>query len=597
MLMPILIRKQVNSLTTSFQESVNYNTAVQDFRRARKQASMQQLISRITGKSMALLSFDEVQEKLHLKDKVDRGVKEISLVAIVGSVGRYEDFTRDFMPKKDNTFERWTRVKAAILNMRPTPPIEVYQVGEVYFVIDGNHRVSVARQLNAETITAHVTEVQTRVPLTPDDNPDEVIAKAQYVEFLEVTNLDKLVPDSNLVMSFTGQYDMLRSQISWHAQQLSKQGSSPVDMNGAVTSWYHTVYLPIIELIREQGVLHYFRRRTETDIYVLLSNHRKELEADLGWKVDTKTAVTDLKDREHERERGFVSRLGQRLIEAIVPPELEDGPPPGKWREKQMEERRHRRLFADYLIALRGTEADWHMLDQVLAMAKSDNDRLMGLHVVPHKSQVDSPEVEEIREKFDQRCHEAGVIGEMAIEVGNVVDKIIERSAWVDLVITKLSFPPNEQPLARLGNGFTQLVQRCPRPIMAFPTSEATLPMNRLLLAYDGSPKADEALFVATYLVTRWLKKLVVVTVKTDYTAADALTHAREYIESHGVLNATYVLRERPIADAILQTAAEYECDTLVMGGFGFRPVKHIVLGSTVERVLREFRNPVLICR
>ncbi|MCP5096602.1 MAG: universal stress protein [Chloroflexi bacterium] len=585
-------------MTSSVQESANYNTAVQDFRRARKQASMQQLIAKVTGKSMALLSFDEVQEKLHLTgEEVDRGVQEIQLEAVVGSVGRYEDFTRDFLPKKDSNIERWSRVKAAILNMRPTPPIDVYQVGEVYFVIDGNHRVSVARQLNAETITARVTEVKTRVPLMVDDDPDEVIAKAQYVEFLEATNFDKLVPDCNLLMTFTGQFDLLRSQIAWHAQKLAEASDEPVDNETAVVSWYKTIYMPVIQLVREQGVMHYFQRRTETDIYVLLSNHRLELEDALGWEVDTTTAVTDLKDRESERGKGIVSRIGHRLLEALVPPELEDGPAPGKWREKQIYERRHRRLFSDYLIAIRGNDADWHMLDQAILMAQSDNDRIMGLHVVPHKSQINSPEVQAICERFEARCEEVGIVGEMAIEVGNVVDKIIERSTWVDLVITKLNFPPDDQPLARLSNGFTQLVQRCPRPIMAFPPFKACLPMERLLLAYDGSLKAKEALFVATYLVTRWLKELVVVTVDTDRTSADALTYAQAYIESYGILNATYVLRQKPIADAILETAVEYDCNTLVMGGFGFRPVKHLVLGSTVERVLKEFRNPVLICR
>jgi nucleotide-binding universal stress UspA family protein len=147
-----------------------------------------------------------------------------------------------------------------------------------------------------------------------------------------------------------------------------------------------------------------------------------------------------------------------------------------------------------------------------------------------------------------------------------------------------------------LGNRFSQLVQRCPRPILAIPGGADTA-MDRVLLAYDGSPKADEALFVATYLATRWPLSLTVVTVETEYTAAAALQNAREYLEAHGVMDATYVLHKLPIAKAVLQTAEEHNINFLIVGGFGFRPMMHFMLGSTVDEVLRRFKHPILICR
>lgn len=556
---------------------------------------MQQLIARLTGKSMELLSYDDVHDYLHITNRIDRGVQEIPLEAIVGSVGRYEDFTRDFLPLKDSNEDRWARVKAAVLDMKGWPPIEVYQIGEVYFVIDGNHRVSVARQLGSDSITAHVTEMTTRVPLTVSDDPDEAICKAQYAEFLAQTGLDQQRPEANLRMTFTGYYDLLHHQIWWQRSRLSDEQERDVPVEEAAVYWYDHVYQPVVELIRQQGILRHFPRRTETDMYVLLSEHRADLEEALGWQIDTRTAVTDFTTQEVARSRR-IGRFLNRLRKAVVPEELESGPEPGQWRQKQLQEGRQQRLFTDYLVAIRGTETDWQMLDQVIRMAQRENDRLLGLHVVPQESFKQQPEVQAIREKFEQRCRDAGISGELAIEAGEIVDTIITRAAYVDVVVTSITRPPQDQPLSRLGNGFTQLVQRCPRPILAMPPG-AKGEMDRVLLAYDGSPKADEALFVATYLRSRWPIHLAVVTVETDFTSPEALERARRYIESHGIQDADYILRNRPIADAVLETAASQNSNMLIMGGFGFRPVLHIVLGSTVERVLSEFKHPILICR
>ena len=121
--------------------------------------------------------------------------------------------------------------------------------------------------------------------------------------------------------------------------------------------------------------------------------------------------------------------------------------------------------------------------------------------------------------------------------------------------------------------------------------------MDRILLAYDGSPKANEALFVAAYLGAQWATQLVVVTVATKHTPITALDQAKAYLGRQDVNNVTYLIRPKPIGNALLDVAKEYESNMLVMGGFGFRPVLNLVLGSTVDRVLREFKQPILICR
>src|SRR5262245_34512965 len=111
----------------------HFYRAVQDFQSARQRASIQEVLARVTGRSNQLLSYDEVAEKLKLRARTERGIHNIPLDAIVGSVGRYSDFTRAFLPRRDEDKERWASVKAAMETGTGLPPIEVYQVGEVYF--------------------------------------------------------------------------------------------------------------------------------------------------------------------------------------------------------------------------------------------------------------------------------------------------------------------------------------------------------------------------------------------------------------------------------------------------------------------------------
>src|SRR5512136_1741717 len=109
----------------------SYLSALQDFKEARRKASIQEILARLAGRSSELLSYDEVAEKLKLNVRSDAGIHDIPLKAIVGSVGRYTEFTRDFMPLKNEDRDRWARVKAAVDDPQSAglPPIEVYKVG------------------------------------------------------------------------------------------------------------------------------------------------------------------------------------------------------------------------------------------------------------------------------------------------------------------------------------------------------------------------------------------------------------------------------------------------------------------------------------
>ncbi|KPV50071.1 hypothetical protein SE17_29080, partial [Kouleothrix aurantiaca] len=179
--------------------------------------------------------------------------------------------------------------------------------------------------------------------------------------------------------------------------------------------------------------------------------------------------------------------------------------------------------------------------------------------------------------------------------VGTVTRQICERARLTDLVVVSLSYPPGAEALARLRSGFRSLLQRCPRPILAAPVP--AMPIASALLPYDGSPKAEEALFAATYLALSWKIGLTVLTVSDGQETTEATQQrARDYLERHGV-QANYVLAEGAAGVLISETARERRCDMVVIGSYGFNPLLEIMLGSSVDQVLRESRVPVLLCR
>ena len=162
-----------------------------------------------------------------------KGLQDIPLDKIVGSVGRHKDFTGTFLPKMGEMKERWSRVYAKMNSMEGVPPIEVYQVDDVYFVRDGNHRVSVARELGSETIQAHVTELPTSVDLEPGMTLEDLDAAAVYVAFLEETELKRTRPmHQSMQLSDPSGYAEMMGHIYLHGQVLETLTGQPVKTAG-----------------------------------------------------------------------------------------------------------------------------------------------------------------------------------------------------------------------------------------------------------------------------------------------------------------------------------------------------------------------------
>lgn len=546
-----------------------YHSAVQDFQSARQRASIQEILARLTGKNNQLLSYDEVAEKLKLRARTERGTKTIPLHAIVGSVGRYTDFTRTFLPRRANDQDRWARVKAASEEGVGLHPIEVYKVGEVYFVIDGNHRVSVARQNGSKTIEARVIEVQTPIPLTPDVQPDDLIIKGEYADFLASTRIADLRPNVDLSVTIPGQYETLMEQIYAQKYLLEEENKNEASFESAVESWYDNVYIPIAEAIRDRGLLHWFPGRTITDLYLWISENRAALEKELGWQIQSDIALTDL------------------ILERSVKSE------PGSWRKARTVSRYTDNLFADILVPLSGFEESWDALDQAIIIAKREGAMLHGLHIVETLDDVMSSDAQGVKARFDQACRDAGINGNLAIDVGDITQRISERAVLTDMIVVKITNPPSTG-ISALQSPFRTILAEASRPLLTVPAKASEF--KRALIAYDGTDRAREALFVATYLAEMWKTELIVYTALDSSIKADVQDYVRRYLDIHEV-QAEYIISERHTMEQIKMTADERGADLVLMGSYGGSVLQQVFVGSVLDYVLRESKVPTFICR
>ena len=267
------------------------------WKQARRAAFVQDLMATFAQHPESLMSFEDVSQKLKLGNVQYLGRQDVQLDQIVGSVGRYSDFTHAFFPRKDHLQVRWEGVEKLLITGRPVPPIELYKVGQAYFVRDGNHRVSVARQHKFPTLPAHVWEYETPVPLEPGANVDELLCQMAHSAFMEQTHVDQICPQLNLRLTQPDGYDDLLYEIEAYQQILSQIDRRTIPLDEAVALWAELRYTPIVSLIRERHVLDEFPQRTETDLYLWLCRNQGELAARYEHHVSMKEAADDLAER------------------------------------------------------------------------------------------------------------------------------------------------------------------------------------------------------------------------------------------------------------------------------------------------------------
>lgn len=302
------------------------------FDAARLGAVMQDLLALVRQRPRDLLPFEEVRERLKLRRVVDRGTRDVPLGQIVGTFGRRGEFNRAFLPRSESLRERWEDVRDLAEGASGFPIVELYQVGDAYFAVDGHHRISVARSLGAPSIEAHVLEFLTPVPLGADASPESVLQKEGLADFLETTGLVPSSPDEFRV-THPGDYAEMLEHVAVHRYFLGLDLSRDVTWEEAVRSWYETLFRPMTETIRSSGVLGDFEGRTEADLYLFTARHLHELRMKWGDGVAPERAVEHFrlqtkKDRSRRSRRSKAKELldrPQEPREGEPLPEPEEG--------------------------------------------------------------------------------------------------------------------------------------------------------------------------------------------------------------------------------------------------------------------------------
>ncbi len=300
--------------------SSEHSTSMDAFNAARRRAFVQDVLAELSGRSDELLSFGDVETRLHASEPQEGAhLEEIPLKQIVGSVGRYRDFNRAFLPREQIDAQRWTHIDRLQRHAK-LPPIDVFRVGEVYFVRDGNHRVSVARARRQRTIRARVVDVPVRVPLEADTSPDDLILKSGYAEFLEKTSLDRAHPEQSIELTRPGSYRELLQHVEVHQFYMGLRSRHYPSLAEAASDWYQQVYLPVAERIRRSGILRRFPGRTEADLYLWIADNRARLQMRYATSREAAEAVDDFAQAHRlPRLLSWLRRALHRLFPRFVP--------------------------------------------------------------------------------------------------------------------------------------------------------------------------------------------------------------------------------------------------------------------------------------
>lgn len=278
------------------------------FWKARRREAYHRL-SQIAGRnrSRPLLSLDEVTRRLRAFEQSYVGIRPIRIADVVGTLGRDADFDRDFLPKRTKIMDRWQKVEERYPE-GDFPPIVVYELDGRYFVVDGHHRVAIARARGTEFIDAEITQLRSRVPLPPDADLGAIIMVEQEQRFMEESGLARACPESRITFTRPQGYIELLEHIKIHGFHLMMERGTLCSMEEIAADWYDRVYLPTIEAIQREGLRELWSRATDADLFLWVGQRRRELfperSEDLDIEGTVRAAVETTVPRPRRRPRG-----------------------------------------------------------------------------------------------------------------------------------------------------------------------------------------------------------------------------------------------------------------------------------------------------
>ncbi len=296
--------------------------AESDFARARNKALFNEIQHLLTPEEAAMISLKAVRKVIKTQSETYIGMKVIPINKIVGSEGRYRDFDNQFFPKRSIIKERWEHVDEAVIKDIVLPPIKVYELGGLYFVRDGNHRVSVAKSKGVEFIDAEVVSLQTEIKLSPARTLNGMMKQIISYEkrnFYFETNFGDITDYWVLDFSTAGQYDVIYNHILTHKYFINQNQTEEIPMEDAILSWFNNVYLPVVTTIQKYKIMKYFRKNTVSDLYVWIITFYDELKKKFGDGLPLDQIVYDIK---REKKFSLFSRVRNFIKKYILKKEI-----------------------------------------------------------------------------------------------------------------------------------------------------------------------------------------------------------------------------------------------------------------------------------
>jgi hypothetical protein len=259
--------------------------AQDDFLRARRRLAVSRLrrwLRREPGDVDHILPFEEVVAALGRLQERDAGLQVVPLDAIVGTVDRARGFDRHFRPTTPQVRARWERIATAMRRGEPMPPVDLYKVGEAYFVKDGHHRVSVARALGLDVIDAHVVEVVTRVGAGRDLHVGDLPLKSHERVFFERVPLPAHARE-RVRPSDPWAFAQLAENVEAWGWRWTQEHDRLIDRTELARRWYEEEYVPVVTLLRDADML---GRGAEADAYLRVGADRYRLLRTHEWSED-----------------------------------------------------------------------------------------------------------------------------------------------------------------------------------------------------------------------------------------------------------------------------------------------------------------------
>ena len=280
-------------------------------RRARLLADIGRRLRREPDDVGLILPFEEVIDALGVLGREDHGLQIVRLDAIVGTVDRAADFDRGFRPTSPRLRSRWERIAAAQRRGESLPPISLYRVGDLFFVRDGHHRVSVAKSLGREDIDAYVVEIQTRVRLGADLRVGDLPLKDHERLFRERVPLGR---DERARISVSDPWDfgtLAEAVEAWGFRAMQDRGSY-MDRREVAHVWFSSEYLPVVEMLSAGGLIE--RDETETDAYLRISAMRYKALRTHEWSDEVLEELRRREERSKRRRRPPPDRSRRRKL-------------------------------------------------------------------------------------------------------------------------------------------------------------------------------------------------------------------------------------------------------------------------------------------